>query len=99
MIYKFLTFILIYEPPQVQKGLPGQAPQFFEQDGRPVMVAVVLFVLLPLCLQRHIRQFEKAATVGVVVVVALMVIIITKAIVLGFPAVKRGELPVFSLKV
>ena len=63
------------------------------------MVVVVLLVLLPLCLQRHIRQFEKAATVGVVVVVALMAVIIYKAVALGFPAVKRGELPVFSLKV
>ena len=99
------------------------------------MIVVVLLVLFPLCLQRHIRQvktvcvylcmcvfrpstkcligpllqllrfanplilqFEKAATVGVVVVVLLMAIIIVKAATLGFPAVASGELPVFSLK-
>ncbi len=44
-------------------------------------------------------QFEKAATVGVTVVIALSAIIISKAVSLGFPAVSRGELPVFSLKV
>lgn len=44
-------------------------------------------------------QFEKAATVGVVVVVALSAIIIHKAVTLGFPAVRDGELPLFSLRV
>lgn len=40
----------------VQKGLPGHAPALLAEDGRPVMVGVVLLVLYPLCLQRHIRQ-------------------------------------------
>jgi hypothetical protein len=44
-------------------------------------------------------QFEKAATVGVLVVVILMAIIIYKAVTLGFPAITSGELPIFSLKV
>lgn len=39
----------------VHKGLPS-APQLLQEDGRPVMVLVVLTVLLPLCMQRHIRQ-------------------------------------------
>ncbi|KAG1668620.1 hypothetical protein FOA52_001489 [Chlamydomonas sp. UWO 241] len=83
----------------VLKGLPDQAPELLKTDGRPVMVVVVVLVLVPLCLQRHIRQFEKAATVGVVVVVALCAIIITKAVSLGFPGVRSGELPIFSLKI
>ncbi len=44
-------------------------------------------------------KFEKAATVGVVVVVALSAIVIYKAVALGFPAIKSGELPLFDLKV
>lgn len=35
----------------VLKGLPGQAPELLERDGRPVMIVVVLLVLFPLCLQ------------------------------------------------
>lgn len=83
----------------VLKGLPGRAPALLADDGRPVMVATVLLVLLPLCLQRHIRQFEKAATVGVAVVVVLIALIITEAVTKGFPAVRSGELPLFALKV
>ena len=36
---------------------------------------------------------------GVVVVVALSAIIIHKAVTLGFPAVRDGDLPLFSLRV
>ena len=39
----------------VQKGLPD-APDLLKDDGRLVMVAVVLCVLYPLCLLRHIRE-------------------------------------------
>ena len=42
----------------VEKGLPGQAPELLERDGRPIMIIVVVCVLLPLCLQRHIRQVQ-----------------------------------------
>lgn len=44
-------------------------------------------------------QFEKAATVGVVVVVALCSIIVGQAVRLGFPAVTSGELDVLAVKV
>lgn len=37
----------------------------------------------PLCLKRFIRQFEKAATVGVVVVVVLMAVVISRAAMAG----------------
>ncbi len=39
---------------------PGVAPPLLQRDGRPVMVLTVLLVLLPLCLQRHIRQVRTA---------------------------------------
>uniref|UniRef100_A0A7S0S1I6 Amino acid transporter transmembrane domain-containing protein n=1 Tax=Chlamydomonas leiostraca TaxID=1034604 RepID=A0A7S0S1I6_9CHLO len=68
------------------------------RDGRPVMLLVVACVLYPLCLQRYIRQFERAATVGVVVVITLMTLVIAKAVLAGFPAVASGELPVWGLK-
>ncbi|KXZ50238.1 hypothetical protein GPECTOR_17g876 [Gonium pectorale] len=95
-----LAFLSDVARVMVQQGLgPGNAPALLERDGRPVMVLTVLAVLLPLCLQRHIRQFEKAATVGVVVVVALCSIIVGKALALRFPAVRRGELDVLRVKV
>lgn len=40
---------------------PGVAPPLLQRDGRPVMVLTVLLVLLPLCLQRHIRQVRTVA--------------------------------------
>ncbi|KAG2499638.1 hypothetical protein HYH03_002577 [Edaphochlamys debaryana] len=95
-----LAFLSDVARVMVLKGFPpGVAPELLQRDGRPVMVFTVLTVLLPLCLQRHIREFEKAATVGVVVVVALCVIIVSRAVALGFPAIARGELDVFGVKV
>ncbi|MEW5305955.1 MAG: hypothetical protein WDW36_008464 [Sanguina aurantia] len=82
----------------VQKGIP-EAPELFKQDGRPLMLLVVLLVLLPLCLQRHIRQLESAATFGILVVLALCGIITAKAFRTGFPAIQNGELPLLSLRV
>eukprot|EP00201_Polytomella_parva_P012349 CAMPEP_0175072368 /NCGR_PEP_ID=MMETSP0052_2-20121109/19864_1 /TAXON_ID=51329 ORGANISM="Polytomella parva, Strain SAG 63-3" /NCGR_SAMPLE_ID=MMETSP0052_2 /ASSEMBLY_ACC=CAM_ASM_000194 /LENGTH=605 /DNA_ID=CAMNT_0016339851 /DNA_START=124 /DNA_END=1943 /DNA_ORIENTATION=- len=83
----------------VEEGLnPASVPSLLRDDGRPVMILVVLTVLLPLCLQRHIREFERAATFGVVVVIALCSVIIHKAVSTGFPAVRDGELPVFKVK-
>lgn len=46
-----------------------------------------------------VLQFEKAATAGVVVVVVLCAIIVTRAVQLGFPAVASGELDVLAVKV
>ncbi|PNH06957.1 Sodium-coupled neutral amino acid transporter 2 [Tetrabaena socialis] len=95
-----LAFLSDVARVMIQQGLdPGDAPALLQRDGRPVMVLTVLVVLLPLCLQRHIRQFEKAATVGVVVVVALCVIIVERAVALGFPAVASGELDVLALRI
>ncbi|KAG2436229.1 hypothetical protein HXX76_006540 [Chlamydomonas incerta] len=95
-----LAFLSDVARVMVSKGLgPGRAPALLESDGRPVMVLTVLTVLLPLCLQRHIRQFEKAATGGVAVVVILCIIIVTRAVQLGFPAVASGELDVLAVKV
>ncbi|KAL6756334.1 transmembrane amino acid transporter protein-domain-containing protein [Haematococcus lacustris] len=64
-------------------------------DGRPAMLLVVALVLFPLCLQRHIRQFEKAATVGVAVIVALMLLIASQAVQQGFPAITSGQVPIW----
>ena len=44
-------------------------------------------------------QLEKAATAGVVVVVAIIGIIMYEAIRAGLPGITSGELPVFSMKV
>ncbi|GLI61167.1 hypothetical protein VaNZ11_003454 [Volvox africanus] len=95
-----LAFLSDVARVMVQKGLrDGEAPALLAADGRPIMILTVLTVLLPLCLQRHIRQFEKAATVGVVVVVVLCVIIVARAVADDFPAVRSGELNVLDVKV
>ncbi|GLC55693.1 hypothetical protein PLESTB_001015400 [Pleodorina starrii] len=95
-----LAFLSDVARVMVLKGLgPGEAPPLLAADGRPVMVLTVLTVLLPLCLQRHIRQFEKAATVGVAVVVVLCAIIVGRAVAEDFPAVRAGELEVLHVKV
>ncbi|GIL95234.1 hypothetical protein Vretimale_1266 [Volvox reticuliferus] len=95
-----LAFLSDVARVMVQKGLgDGEAPALLAADGRPVMILTVLTVLLPLCLQRHIRQFEKAATVGVAVVVVLCVLIVARAVSDDFPAVRSGELNVLHVKV
>eukprot|EP00878_Enallax_costatus_P003116 GHUV01003315.1.p1 GENE.GHUV01003315.1~~GHUV01003315.1.p1 ORF type:complete len:487 (+),score=112.67 GHUV01003315.1:283-1743(+) len=68
-------------------------------NGRTCMTAVALLVLFPLCLQRHMRELEKAATAGVVLVLCLIVLLATEAVGRHFPAVQTGELPLWSLKV
>ncbi|KAG2497084.1 hypothetical protein HYH03_005078 [Edaphochlamys debaryana] len=82
-----------------KQGLgPGLAPELLMRDGRPLMLVMLAGVLLPLCLQRHIRQFEKAATAGVVVVVALCAVIVWRAVDAGFPALASGELSLVDVK-
>lgn len=39
---------------------------------RTVLAAFALCVLFPLCLQRHMRQLERAAALGVVMVAVLI---------------------------
>ena len=50
-----LAFLSDVARVMVQKSFPDAIP-CLSQDGRLTMVAVVLLVLVPLCLQRHIRQ-------------------------------------------
>ena len=53
--------IAVWAPPPINLMHPwygSQAPELLERDGRPVMIVVVLLVLFPLCLQRHIRQVK-----------------------------------------
>ncbi|WIA15022.1 hypothetical protein OEZ85_001723 [Tetradesmus obliquus] len=75
----------------------GQLPGWV--NGRSCMAAVALLVLFPLCLQRHMRELEKAATAGVVVVAGLIALLATDAFQEGFPAIQDGQLPLWSLKV
>lgn len=68
-------------------------------NGRTCMTAVALLVLFPLCLQRHMRELETAATAGVVLVLGLIVLLAVDAINSRFPAIQDGSLPLWSLKV
>jgi hypothetical protein len=55
-------------------------------------VGVVLCVLFPLSLRRHIRALEKAATLGVVVVIVLVSLVVTKAIRTGVQGEKTSAM-------
>lgn len=73
-------------------------PAFVDQDGRLVMVLLVIMIL-PLCLLRRMRSLELAGTAGLVVIVAVMGIIIYQSSSAGFPAVTSGDFPLWRVKV
>lgn len=68
-------------------------------SGPAICLAAVLLVLLPMCLLRYIRQLEGAATCGVLMVLALVALLGYDAAAAGFPAIKDGSLPIWSIKV
>jgi sodium-coupled neutral amino acid transporter 11 len=70
---------------------------YLGRDGRPLMVLTTLTCLLPLCLQRRIIDSDKAATAGLVVVLALVVVIVSRAIRSDFPAIRNGDLDIFAI--
>lgn len=73
----------------------GEAPAWL--NGRVLMTALALLVLFPLCLQRHMRQLEAAATAGVALVLCLVGLLGARAVVAGFPAIADGEVPLWSM--
>ncbi|KAI8464659.1 MAG: transmembrane amino acid transporter protein-domain-containing protein [Monoraphidium minutum] len=76
---------------------PGEAPPWL--SGRVLMSALALLVLFPLCLQRHMRQLETAASAGVALVLGLVVLLGVRAVAAGFPGVADGEVPVWRVHV
>lgn len=81
------------------KAAVKRPPEFLVSSGRPVMCLVAVLVLYPLCLQRKMRQLERVATLGVVLVAALSGVLGYQAIAHGFPAIKSGELPLLHIQV
>lgn len=68
-------------------------------SGRGLCLAAVALVLGPLCVQRHMRGLERAATAGLVIVVGLIALLGWRAGSEGFPALRSGELPLWAIKV
>eukprot|EP00877_Chromochloris_zofingiensis_P007157 jgi/Chrzof1/2695/Cz11g25150.t1 len=83
----------------VTRAFEDEHPYAGWVNGRSCMILVALLVLYPLCLQRHMRELETAATAGVVLVLLLIGLLGVKAVEEGFPAIQNGELPLWSLKV
>lgn len=76
----------------------GQVPSFLENNkGRSEMVLLITFLVFPLSLTKQIRQLEKAATAGLALVLVLAIVVARAALSAGFPALKSGELPLFSV--
>ena len=84
--------------PSSPSGLFAWLLDHLSKDGRPLMVLTTLTILLPLCLQRRIIDSDRAATAGLVVVLALVIIIVSRAIRSGLPAIKSGDLDIFTIE-
>jgi hypothetical protein len=79
-------------------GGSGEPPALL-LSGPAICLAAVLLVLLPMCLLRRIGQLEGAATCGVAMVLALVALLGYDAAKAGFPAVRDGSLPIWTLQV
>ncbi|GBF99780.1 amino acid transporter [Raphidocelis subcapitata] len=67
-------------------------------SGRVLMAAMAVGVLFPLCLQRHMRQLETAATAGVGLVLGLIALLAVRAAAAGFPGIRDGEVPLWRMR-
>ena len=74
----------------------GEAPAWL--GGRVLMAGLALGVVFPLCLQRHMRQLEAAATAGVGLILGLVALLAAKAALAGFPGIADGEVPLWGLR-
>lgn len=54
-------------------------------------------VVLPLSLKKQIRSLEHAAAAGTVLVIILLLIIAISCILDGFPALRSGDFPIFTV--
>lgn len=68
-------------------------------DGQRLMVLATVLVVLPLSCQKHMRSLETAAAVGMMVVFVLLAVLMVGALDAGLPAIKDGQVPLWSLKV
>ncbi|DBB04668.1 TPA: hypothetical protein ACH3X1_012728 [Trebouxia sp. C0004] len=83
------------------KGLaaPDTPPAWLvAYDGRGTMCLFAVVAVYPLCCLKGMRQLESAATVGVVVILAMVGIIVRTSIHAGLPAIKSGELPLWTFE-
>ena len=79
------------------KAFPsGAAPDWL--DGRVLVSAMALLVVFPLCLQRHMRQLEGAATAGIALVLALAALLAARAAAAGWPGLSDGDVSVWRVR-
>jgi solute carrier family 38 (sodium-coupled neutral amino acid transporter), member 11 len=74
----------------------GHVPEWLGGSGRVPMLALVLFLVLPLSLSPQMRSLEKAAIAGIFLLFILTAVIIKETISAGFPAIVTGELPLIK---
>jgi hypothetical protein len=65
-------------------------------SGRACAAALTLAVVTPLSFLRHMRSLEAAAAAGVGVVVVMVGAVAASAVKADFPALRDGELPVWT---
>lgn len=68
-------------------------PWIANSQGRVPMLALTLFLVIPLALSRRMRSLERVAVAGVFLVMALTGVMVWSAISTNFPAIASGELP------
>ena len=74
----------------------GNPPKWARNGGRIPMIALVFFLVIPLSLHRQMRRLEQAATAGVLLIAVLASVIIIDSVSAGLPAIKSGELPIWT---
>lgn len=68
------------------------------RTGAPTQRLLPQHLLTPCLLHPFAPQLERVATAGVVVVVALVFLVVSKAIATGFPAIVSGDFPLWFPK-
>lgn len=105
---EFSLFLLLFGTQCASASLLGDCgmsilrlfnlPSWVLDDSRYGMVLLTLCVVLPLSLRRQMRSLDRVAALGTVLVVILCGIVIYSCVSAGFPALKSGDFPIFSIK-
>lgn len=78
----------------VRDLFPGHKPGSLQP--RLILIILSASLVFPLSCTRHMRQLEKAAVLGLGLIIILALVIIFNAAQHGFPAIASGELPWFG---
>jgi solute carrier family 38 (sodium-coupled neutral amino acid transporter), member 11 len=75
----------------------GKSPDWAMHGGRLPMLFLIVVLVVPLSMFRQMRGLERAATAGVGLIMALMLIIVVQSLRAGLPAIRSGELPIWKV--